>query len=776
MKQYVSKFSGKELDERLTKVDNIPTKTSELNNDSGFISEAEADNKYTDKNKTDVLEGGIKNIKNKIDDLENNLLKKETFEINVIDGYISRLHLPKKNTILHNLYENIKYNLYINIPFIKDDESIDGEFTWKIIWDGEGNLEIQEVNKELLLPEHFEIYQYVENNEIPTKISQLENDKNYITDSEVQNKLNNLNNIVDYFGDIIELSITSKGGNIDSVEVNEGILVDTLLTKANLDENGKIVASQIPDYLLGQVMFGGLIYVNNSVIPTENFDAKYGPFFGQNVVIDIHDYDKYEGVYFIALEDGIILDIDVKVGDWIVSTGYSWEKIDNTDAVSSVAGLVGNVNASALAAVLADLADSNSLARKTDVPKKLSQLENDIEIEVYGDRYIESEVMGYGTYLTTNVAENLDEVSARGQLADAYDIKTFVENAVQGGGGDPLWQEDLEGRAFCDRDIHVDGNISTSSTFIIGSIGVPAPEGGYRTGDSGQILKADGNGFVAWDDLSIPTKVSDLENDNIYITDFKVEDLELLVIGHLESLQIDGQALTDALYEGKRISVPYTSDTIGGHAILLGEVSDTDIYFTVYTHQAKVFYCEAIEGVIYNWGIWGRDVTSTVEQTELGDLKNIAIANAVQTGSGNIYAFPGQANGDEDDVLLSRGMMKTINGQYLLADENSNDITVAYPEKKATSTAMILQPNTVTVWVGTVTGTIQMAFALPLQGYVSEYIARFTVGSEGVQLIVPDNVVWADSVLPAMTPGKTYEISFLSTSGDNSITATFLEF
>lgn len=394
---------------------------------------------------------------------------------------------------------------------------------------------------------------------------------------------------------------------------------------------------------------------------------------------------------------------------------------------------------------------------------------------VYGDGYIESQAMEDGTYLTTNVAENLDEVSARGQLADAYDVKTFVENAVQGGGGDPLWYEDLEGRAFCDRDIQVDGNIIANGTVVTGSIGVPAPEGGYRTGDSGQILKADGNGFVAWDDLSIPTKVSDLENDNVYITDFKVEDLELLVSGHLESLQIDGQALADALYEGKRVSVPYSSDMIGGHAILLGEVSDIDINFSVYTHQAKVYYCEALEGVIYYWGIWGRDVTSTVEQTESGDLKKVAMANAVQT-DGLIYAFPDQATGEEDDVLLSRGKAKTINGQYLLADENSNDITVAYPEIAATSNAMILQPNTVTVWGGTVAGTISISFALPLQGYVSEYIARFTVAADGVQLIVPDRVVWADGVLPAMTPGKTYEISFLRTSGDNSITATFLEF
>jgi hypothetical protein len=251
MKQYVSKFSGKELDERLTRVDDIPTKTSELNNDSGFISEAEADNKYTDKNKTDVLERDIKDLKDRIDA------------------------------------------------------------------------------------------------EIPTKISQLENDKNYITNLDIQNK-------------------------------------------ADL-ENGKIIASQLPDYILGQVMFGGLLYNANpsitgfaSINPSSDFHQKYG-----NVrVITTGDYLKYKGVYFIVANSigNTFLGIeDVRTGDWIISTGEGWAKIDNTDAVTSVAGLVGNVNASALAEALSDITDSNSLARKTDLPKKLSDLEIDVSVGSYPD-------------------------------------------------------------------------------------------------------------------------------------------------------------------------------------------------------------------------------------------------------------------------------------------------------------------------------------------------------------------------------------------------------
>ena len=86
-------------------------------------------------------------------------------------------------------------------------------------------------------------------------------------------------------------------------------------------------------------------------------------------------------------------------------------------------------------------------------------------------------------------------------------------------------------------------------------------------------------------------------------------------------------------------------------------------------------------------------------------------------------------------------------------------------------TVAVLQPNTVTEWDAPITADLALSFAGQQdQGYAAEYIARFSVGADGVQLIVPDGVVWADGILPAMTNGKTYEISFV----DNL--ATFLEF
>lgn len=104
-------------------------------------------------------------------------------------------------------------------------------------------------------------------------------------------------------------------------------------------------------------------------------------------------------------------------------------------------------------------------------------------------------------------------------------------------------------------------------------------------------------------------------------------------------------------------------------------------------------------------------------------------------------------------------------------DKGDKGDSGAYQKVTTDLTVAVLQPNTVTEWDAPITADLALSFAeLQDQGYAAEYIARFSVGADGVQLMVPDGVVWADSVLPAMTNGKTYEISFM----DNL--ATFLEF
>jgi len=109
-------------------------------------------------------------------------------------------------------------------------------------------------------------------------------------------------------------------------------------------ESGKIKATNLPDYLLGQVLYGGSI--NSSQLCTFsslyknkfNTTAATGALTGLTAI-------SHVGVYFIA-SGNFLLDgtIDVSVGDWVISDGNAWGKIDNTDAVASVNGQTGVVN------------------------------------------------------------------------------------------------------------------------------------------------------------------------------------------------------------------------------------------------------------------------------------------------------------------------------------------------------------------------------------------------------------------------------------------------
>ena len=84
---------------------------------------------------------------------------------------------------------------------------------------------------------------------------------------------------------------------------------------ATLDVNGKVVLTQIPDSVLGQLEYQGVW--DFTTLPTA----------------------IQKGQYWIASVNGN----GYIVGDWAVWNGSSFDKVDNTDAVATVAGRTGNV-------------------------------------------------------------------------------------------------------------------------------------------------------------------------------------------------------------------------------------------------------------------------------------------------------------------------------------------------------------------------------------------------------------------------------------------------
>lgn len=91
-----------------------------------------------------------------------------------------------------------------------------------------------------------------------------------------------------------------------------------------LGADGKLPTSLLGDDLLGNVKFQGIwdAATNSPELPAE-------PTADDN------------GHYYIVSAAGTFASIDFNVGDWIIAAGTEWKKVDNTDAVSSVAGLTG---------------------------------------------------------------------------------------------------------------------------------------------------------------------------------------------------------------------------------------------------------------------------------------------------------------------------------------------------------------------------------------------------------------------------------------------------
>lgn len=92
------------------------------------------------------------------------------------------------------------------------------------------------------------------------------------------------------------------------------------------DSNNYIPVSQIPMSLLGAVRYQGTWNASTNT-PT---------------LVQPPDAST-KGFYYITSVAGTFNSVTYNVSDWIISDGTGWQKIDNTDAVTSVAGRTGAV-------------------------------------------------------------------------------------------------------------------------------------------------------------------------------------------------------------------------------------------------------------------------------------------------------------------------------------------------------------------------------------------------------------------------------------------------
>lgn len=124
-----------------------------------------------------------------------------------------------------------------------------------------------------------------------------------------------------------ELDIGTINDLVAAIQLDMADKVDTSevgVSIATLDGNGKIPLTQINDAVLGQVEYSG------TWDATANLPA-------------LPATPDVKGLYYVVSTAGNFAGLDFQVGDWIISNGTEWQKVDNTDAVSTVAGQTGNV-------------------------------------------------------------------------------------------------------------------------------------------------------------------------------------------------------------------------------------------------------------------------------------------------------------------------------------------------------------------------------------------------------------------------------------------------
>ena len=170
----------------------------------------------------------------------------------------------------------------------------------------------------------------------------------YVTDTTTIGQFQSLEDFIYGVDDAITDIINSKGAA-------NGI--------APLNGSGKISTSYLPDSILGQVSYMGLFDASTSKATLSAGTIAQGeatrtlPTLSQFRVGNLDTstyYTPTTGDYFIVNKAGTFDSIELNVGDWLIFNGglAGWGKVDNTDAVSSVAGYTGAVTATQLANAL----------------------------------------------------------------------------------------------------------------------------------------------------------------------------------------------------------------------------------------------------------------------------------------------------------------------------------------------------------------------------------------------------------------------------------------
>ena len=146
---------------------------------------------------------------------------------------------------------------------------------------------------------------------------------NEITAAEIRGHVDDTNNPHNVQADQVPTNTSGENVQdfIDSKAQTNGL--------ASLDSGGKVPITQLPDSVLGQVIYKGTWDASTNTPTLGNGGT--GGVMGDYYVVSVAGTTSIDGIS------------DWEIGDWIINNGVVWEKVDNSDKVSSVNGKTGAV-------------------------------------------------------------------------------------------------------------------------------------------------------------------------------------------------------------------------------------------------------------------------------------------------------------------------------------------------------------------------------------------------------------------------------------------------
>lgn len=267
-----------------------------------------------------------------------------------------------------------------------------------------------------------------------------------------------------------------------------------------------------------------------------------------------------------------------------------------------------------------------------------------------------------------------------------------------------------------------------------------------------------------------------------YITDFTVSNIRSAAYEEGYRFQFDNEALEEALRNRVPVYVPIDQDaTYEGYGVLQGFAEDL-LYFTVTTYaesysvEVTRSYNEIDSTNITHKGFLLTNESGVCKQ-QVGDL--IAAETKALYDGNSVYALPTSANGDEDDILVSKNSLKTVNGQSLIG---SGDISISgggsssgkeyveaplMTEPMGTSimftSSVPLEPNKVYVANKKVSSIDMSRILIPSDSIGAEYTIMFQTSTSELPISVSNMVqlLWADGATPTIEADTYYELSLV---------------